>query len=135
MIDVQRTISVFGALKWGFARSGVKKLFAHFEATVILESWPSFAGHINLSLEIHRMMDKELLTHVWGHEKPLRKRVVGQVLLERHKVFGFGRASWYGRNRIVNDQRADWKLGNNETKKVGIHLTCACGHNRSGPWS
>ena len=98
----------------------MKKFFAHCEAKVILVSWPSLAGHVIVSPEIHRMTDKKILTHVWSHEEPLRKRVVGQVLLERHKVFGFGCASRHGRNRIVNDQRAVQQVRNSEAEKLGI---------------
>ena len=51
-------------------------------------------------------MNDELLTHVRGHEEPLRKRIMLQVLLEQREVFNLVGASRNSRNRIKNDQRA-----------------------------
>ena len=48
----------------------------------------------------------DLLTHVWGDEDPLGKRIVLQVLLKQREVFDLVRASRNSRNRVVNNQRA-----------------------------
>lgn len=104
-LDVLREISVLGPLKWGFLRRGVKKSIAHFEANVILVSWPSFAeGEYYSRREGHK--GNWTLTHVWGDEDPLRKRIVLHVLLEQREVFDLVSASRNSRNRVVNNQRA-----------------------------
>jgi len=51
-------------------------------------------------------MNEKLLTHVWGEEHPLRKRIVLQILLEQCEVFDLVSASRNIRNRVVNNQWA-----------------------------
>ena len=108
--NILRKTRVLALLKFEFARSGVRKLFANCPATVMLESCPSLAVWI-----VERVTKKrreregssaKKLTHVRSDEYPLRKHPISKVLIEQGKVLDVRTARRAVRHRLVDNQRA-----------------------------